>query len=229
MKVVAVTGFVPDAFPARHLSPQQFADLGQRLRDAVGDRLVVHERRWGDCWAADLVRTIPGLLPSCVSPPADRFATPEDMVRSNVVLLERFRWLEETAAGLEADDVVVWIEWSILKQRGVTPEILRGFLDAIERDPPTAITGPGCWPVSLVNDNEAHWRFVGSCLIVPVPLAAPLRAAVLGVASLRAMLTHRLSWDMNTLAFVELLSVLPFQWYPAGHDETQFTRYGERQ
>lgn len=229
MSVVAVTGFVPDAFPARHLSPEQFAGLGQRLRDALGSRLVVHERAWGDCWAAEMVRRIPDLLPSCANPPADRFATPGDMVRSNVVLLERFRWLAETTATLGPGDTVVWIEWSILKQAGVTPEILRAFLDAVERDPPAAITGPGCWPLSPIDDREAHWRFVGSCLVVPARLAGDLYSAVVGVVLTRTATTRRLSWDMNSLAYVELLGVLPFAWYPAGHDETQFTRYGERQ
>jgi hypothetical protein len=45
------------------------------------------------------------------------------------------------------------------------------------------------------------------------------------VASLRARLTGRLSWDMNTMAYVELLEALPVRWYPANHDQTQFTNY----
>lgn len=229
MAVTIVTGYVPDAFPARHLSQQQFAELGERLVEAIGPGRMSRMRTpWDECWAAEIVRKNPGILPSCANPPADRFATPGDMVRSNVVLLQRFLWLAWAAEDLPPDDTVAWIEWSVMKQTGVTAEVLRGFVEAVDRDPPTAITCPGCWPVSLVNDSDAHWRFVGSCFLMPARMAAPLFTAVKFIATMRAEITGRLSWDMNTLAIVELASVLPFQWYPAGHDATQFTRYGER-
>jgi hypothetical protein len=51
--------------------------------------------------------------------------------------------------------------------------------------------------------------------------------AVREVVTLRTEMTGRLSWDMNTMAYVELLDVLPVRWYPANHDETQFARYGK--
>jgi hypothetical protein len=227
MKAMAVTGFVHAPFPARHLTPGRCADLGGRLKAALGDRLHAFNAGWRleDCWAYRLLEANPGLLPSCANPPADRFHTPHDMTRSNIVLLQRYWWMRQAAEFYPDVDVFAWIEYTVLKQNGVTEDVLRSFVDDLERQPCNAITLPGCWPKGPVNDAEAHWRFVGSCWICPRQLAAPLFDAVETVASLRARLTGRLSWDMNTMAYVELLEALPVRWYPANHDETQFTHY----
>jgi hypothetical protein len=103
---------------------------------------------------------------------------------------------------------------------------LAGFADALERTPIDAVTLPGCWPKGVINDAEAHWRFVGSCWVCPARLAGDVYRAVREVVTLRTEMTGRLSWDMNSMAYVELLDILPIHWYPANHDQTQFTNYG---
>ena len=131
MKSLIVTGFVPDAFPAKHLSQEEFRTLGERLKAALGDRVRAFETPFRDCWAAREIlrrddygdRT--DLLPSCANPPADRFSTPQDMVRSNVVLLQRFSWLWSAFVERQDTEVLAWVEWSALKQRGVTEEVLQ--------------------------------------------------------------------------------------------------------
>lgn len=225
MSAILVTGFVPDAYPAKHLSASECRDLGDRLADAAGDRLVAYEDPWLGCWAADLVRRHRVRLPSSRFLPTDRFESPEDYVRSNVVLLQRFQWLARAAAAHPEADTLAWVEWTVLKQNGVTPEVIRQFVADLDRHPCRGIAAPGCWPMSPIDDGEAHWRFVGSCLVVDRTCVHPLLTAIQTVASLRIALTGKISWDMNTLAYVELLGVLPFRWYAANHDETQFTRY----
>jgi hypothetical protein len=227
MKAMAVTGFVHNPFPARHLTQGQCADLGGRLRDALGVRLHTFQAaRLEDCWAHRLLRENPALMPSCASPPADRFHEPADMTKSNVVLLQRYEWVRRAAELYPDVDVFAWVEYTVLKQRNVTPDVLRSFMDALEQHPCDSVTLPGCWPKGVINDADAHWRFVGSCWVCPRHLIGSVFDAVETVASLRTRLTGRLSWDMNTMAYVELLDVLPVRWYPAGHDETQFTHYG---
>jgi len=232
MKSMIVTGFVPDAFPAKHLSQEKFRALGERLKAALGDRVRAFETSFDNCWATrEILRDETGkplpVMPSCAEVPADRFATPEDMVRSNAVLLQRFEWLFDAACPRHvAPEVLAWVEWSALKQRGVTEEVLQKFADDLERLPPFhGVCAPGCWPLCPIDDSIAHWRFVGSCFVVHRDFVWKLFEAVRGVATLRASVTGKISWDMNTLAFVELLNVIPFRWYKADHDETQFLNY----
>ena len=228
MKALCVTGFVDNPFPARHLSQTDCRGLGGLVKAALGERLHAFDEGWTlpQCWAYRLLERNPGLVPSCANPPADRFATPADMVRSNIVLLQRYFWMAAAAAARPDVDVLAWVEYTVLKQRGVTPEVLAGFADALERTPCDAVTLPGCWPKGVIDDARAHWRFVGSCWVCPARLAGDVYRAVRDVVTLRTEMTGRLSWDMNSMAYVELLDILPIRWYPANHDETQFTHYG---
>ena len=226
MKAMCVSGFVPNAFPARHLTGDQCRAYGDRLWAALGDHLVAFDGwPFDDCWAADLLDEIPGLMPSCASPPADRFAQPQHMTLSNVVLLQRYNWMWQASVMHPDVDVFAWVEWTCLKQRGVTEDVLRRFVELLHAGPCREVTLPGCWPKGVIDDSEAHWRFVGSCWVCPRELTLNVAATVKTVASLRARLTGKLSWDMNTMAYVELLDCLPIRWYRANHDETQFLEY----
>jgi hypothetical protein len=225
MKARIVTGFVPDAFPAKHLSQEQFRSLGARLKDAAGDCLMAFETPFAECWVPQKL-DLRQLLPSCANPPADRFATPQDMVRSNAVLLQRFQWLYEAAAADDDAEVLAWVEYSALKQTNVTEDVIRQFArDLQEVKPFDGVCAGGCWPIGPINDSEAHWRFVGSCFVVHADWVLDLYEAVREVVLTRTSITGRLSWDMNTLAFVEILNVIPFKWFKANHDETQFLNY----
>jgi hypothetical protein len=225
MKARIVTGFVPDAFPAKHLSQEQFRSLGQRLRSAAAGCLVEFETPFVECWVPQTL-TLEDKLPSCRNYPADRFATAQDMVRSNAVLLQRFWWLYEAAITCTDSDVFAWVEYSALKQTNVTEEVIGQFARDLQEVPPfDGVCAGGCWPLQPFDDSEAAWRFVGSCFVVHRNWAESLFEAVRAVATTRARITGRLSWDMTTLAYVELLNCIPFKWFKANHDETQFLNY----
>jgi hypothetical protein len=177
------------------------------------------------CWAKQLLDQNPGLLPSCANPPADRFHTPQDMVRSNIVLLQRYEWMAMAAETHPDVDVFAWVEYTCLKQRGMNEDVLVRFMSLLETKDYDAVSLPGCWPKGPINDSEAHWRFCGSCWVSPARYVRDVYKMVKLVASTRALLTGKLSWDMNTMAYVELLDVLPIRWYAANHDETQFLNY----
>ena len=228
-KVMGVTGFVADAFPARHLDGAAFRQLGEELKDAAAGRIVAFDEGWSlrDCWAHRFLDEIPDLRASDPSPPADRYADPRDALLSNIVLLQRFEWMRLAAERNPDVDVFVWLEYSVLKQRGVTADVVRRYLDTTELVEVDAITAPGEWERSPVVDSRIHWRFAGSTWMCPRALVAPLADAVRDLVALRAPLTRTLTWDVNTLALVELLDVLPFRWYRGGHDETQFRGFGD--
>lgn len=227
MKAMAVTGFIPNAFPAKHLSAEKCLSLGSRLKDAIPGRLHAFDEGWTlpQCWAHKFAIDNPNLQPSDINPPEDRFARPQDAAISNIVLLQRYEWMYLASLLYPDVDVFAWIEYTVLKQNNVTPKVIFDFMNRIETEHHDAVSLPGCWDKSPVNDSCAHWRFVGSCWVCPRRYVEPVYNAVKTVASLRTRMTGKISWDMNTMAYVELLDVLPIRWYRAGHDETQFSNY----
>ena len=227
MTAMVVTGFVKDAFPAKHLSYDQFFELGRRLKAALPGRIVAYDTNWSlnKCWAHGFIEQYPAVIASDPHPPADRYETQLDALISNVVLLQRYFWLLQATRDFPDVDTFAWLEYSILKQHGVTEDQVITFANQIERYQFDAISYPGQFPKQPFVDNRAHWRFSGSTFVCPRKYVEPLFYAIRGVATLRADLTGHLSWDMNTAAFVELLDVLPFRWYPGAHDETQLTNF----
>lgn len=226
-KVMAVTGFVPNAFPAKHLSEQKCRELGQGIKNALGNKLCSFDKGWDleNCWAFNLLLKNPELICSDINPPTDRYENAKDAAKSNIVLLQRYEWMG-VAKHLYPDvDVFAWIEYTALKQSGVTEDSLRQFIDLIENNYHDAISLPGMWDKKPVDDRFAHWRFAGSAWVCPQQYVDPLEHAIKTIASLRSNITGKISWDMNTMAFVELLDILPIRWYRADHNETQFTNF----
>lgn len=132
------------------------------------------------------------------------------------------------AAELHPDvDVFVWIDYSVFKQPGVTAEVIRDYLDAIETTPIDAVNAPGVWPKVAIDDSRPHWRVVASTWICPRDLVVPLADLANLVLQIRTTHTGKITWDANTLSHLELLDVLPFRWYLGNHDQTQFTGFGE--
>lgn len=224
---MAVTGFVDNAFPARHLTQNQARDYGERLKAALAGRICAFDDGWSleDCWAHRFLEENPALLPSDVAPPSDRFASPADAARSNIVLLQRFEWMRMAAERHPDAEVFAWIEYTVLKQRNVTETVVVDFMDVLESAAVDAVTLPGMWPKQPIDDRYAHWRFAGSCWVAPRSLVPVVEDSVKTVSSLRTRHTGAVSWDMNTMAYVELLDVMPIRWYAADHDHTQFSHF----
>lgn len=226
-KVLAVTGFVSGAFPAKHLTEAQCRDLGDRLKAALPDRLISFDNDWRlqDCWGWQLMKNNPQLKPACANITADRFETPTHEAISNIILLQRFEWMRLAGIARPDVDAFAWVEYTIMKQRNVDPGVVQNYLDAIAKRPYDAVSFPGCWDKKLIDDSQAHWRFCGSTWVCPRAYLENVAHAVKTVATLRAQLTGKVSWDMNTMAYVELLDVLPIRWYAADHGAPQFTNY----
>lgn len=226
MKVKIFNGFVPDAFPAKHQSQDQMRDWLVRLQ---GTAPVTHFTTSLDmCWAHDMVRA---LLPETVlsadhpNEPKDRYADPAHAMISQVVLCQRFQWIAAAAATEQDVDIWAWVEPTIFKQRGVTPDVIRQFLKDIEDVPFDAISLPGIWHKQPIQDHINHWRFAGSVWVCPAKYAYKVTYAMKALITLRTRMTHRLCWDNSSWSYAELLNILPMRWYPGNHDQTQFTGY----
>lgn len=225
MKVKIFNGFVPNAFEAKHQTSDQMQNWISRLR-AVAP--VEHFRtQLQNCWAYDMVRDIGPQVRSADHPnePADRYASPQDAVISQIVLCQRFQWLSDAAAAQPDVDIWAWVEPTIFKQRGVAEPVIERFLNEVENVPFNAISLPGIWPKQLIVDCIAHWRFAGSVWVCPAKHAKKVTETMRTLITLRTRLTNRLCWDMSSWAYAELLNILPMRWYPGNHDETQFTGY----
>ena len=226
-RAMAVTGYVANAFPAKHLSDEQFRALGGRLKHALAGKIHAFDDHWRleDCWAWSLLKENPALMPSDVNPPSDRFHEPQHAAISNIVLLQRYDWMRRAGELYPDVDVFAWIEYSVLKQRNVNEGVLQQFMQTLEEKSFDAVSLPGVHEKGPIDDSRAHWRFCGSCWVCPRKYLGKVFEAVRTVATLRARMTGKISWDMNTMAYVELLDVLPIRWYAASHDETQFANF----
>ncbi len=226
-KSMAVTGFVSKAFPAKHLSEEQCLEYGNRLKKSIPSRITAFDEGWKieDCWAYQLYKNNPHLMPSDSNPPSDRFATAKHAAISNIVLLQRYEWMRLAAEGNPDVDVFAWIEYTVLKQRNVTEQVIQNFMNTIEEKQFDAVSLPGCWEKKPINDSAAHWRFCGSAWVCPRKYIDRVTEAIKTVASLRTKMNGKISWDMNTMAYVELLDILPIRWYAGNHDETQFSQF----
>lgn len=223
MTTKVFTGYFP-AFPAKHLSEAQFRALGKKLIDAADPLVFGDKYSVENCWASQYLKLIPDLMPSDRAPAPDRFKTPQDMVRSNIAILQRFQWLAMAAADPEVD-TWVWLEYTIMKQPGVTAAVIQKFLKDVETRKFDAISIPGCWPKGPMDDGAICWRFCGSAWVCPRKYARILWESVQAVVDLRTSATRTLSWDVNTLAYLELLDILPIRWYQGDHNATQLTNY----
>jgi hypothetical protein len=157
--------------------------------------------------------------------PRDRYACPQDAVRSQCVLHERFHWLLRAHHLHPEVETWVWLEPTIFKQRGITHELVQQFLQDVETHPVDAISLPGIWPKMAINDPINHWRFAGSCWVCPAKYAHDVYYTARDLVHLRTRCTNRLCWDNSSWSYLELLNVLPMRWYPGNHDETQMTGY----
>jgi hypothetical protein len=146
-------------------------------------------------------------------------------VISQCVLHQRFRWLMEAAMDQPSVNTWVWLEPTIFKQRGITGDVIRQFLQDVETYPVDAISLPGVWDKVPVRDHINHWRFCGSAWVCPRKYVGPVWQAVATLVPMRTRLTHRICWDNSTWSYLELLNILPMRWYPGNHDETQLTGY----
>lgn len=226
MTPLVVTAYVP--LDVKHLTPQQYRDLGTRMLNATDGRYHFFDQfPLSDCW---LFKENPPMVPAAPTP-ADRYATPEDYVRSNIVQHSRTQWALAAVEAHPDTDVVVWLDYGILKQgywnqRPVEPRHIKNLLDKIERRKTMEdIPFPGIEGRQPINVHGNNWRFCGSTHIWPVKYLKAIDKAYR--TSLREFIdTFKCTpLDLVIWPSVEYYSGLPFRWYKADYDCTQLTEF----
>lgn len=153
--------------------------------------------------------------------------TPKNTVEYHCVQHQKFIWIYEAYknAVLEHPDNYIWIDYGILHVPGVTLDTVLRYLRRVAAfDPGTDISIPGCWPkADVIGGEYPVWRFCGGLMKVPASLVPKFCVSAMTLAAYQMKKTRRAEWEVNTLARLEQLDLLPIRWYQADHNSTMFT------
>lgn len=218
-KVKVVTGFVPIVNHPR--TAAEYGKLGERLGE-----LPVHihpfYQRVEDTWLWKFVSTLPFRVTH-----AEADNPLKNTLAYHCVQHQKFQWLIDAMEQDSDSDVFVWIDYGIYSVPGLEREPIVEFLARVKRND---LAIPGCWSkfdnrVIHPNDDQPNWRFCGGVMVVDRRDIPMLYNAVKLMACQRIMQTHKATFEVNTLARVDMQGVMNIRWYKADHDNSLFTGY----
>lgn len=212
MRARLVTGYVP--IPNHTRGPEVYGELGERL-GGVPVRKAAFYQRVEDTWLYKFVRSLPTL------PRASEHDNPaKNTLAYHCVQHQKTEWLLAAVEKYPDDDVYVWVDYGIFHQPGISNEAIFNFMERVKDD---AIYAPGCWDKPAVVESATPcWRFCGSVLAVPRKFVPMLHFACMRTAMKHIRQTNNVEWEINTWARVEKKDKLPWRWYPADHNVSQF-------
>lgn len=222
-KIKVVTGYIP--IPGvQNVDQAGFRELGTRLKLCCTEAQVNVEafdmttpKSLEYCWLLRWLSRQPwNEQVKCSDPAPDpvRFANPGVKLISNIVMHQKYEWLALAAINDPEPDVLVWIDYGVLKQEKMTEDTVIQCLARIAAAPTGhEIIAPGVRPTVEEPDPLQSWdRFCGSLVIVP-------RSALFNLArhmKLDAMKTiaesKMVTIETNTLARLEFQGVIPIRW-----------------
>jgi FkbM family methyltransferase len=212
--LAVVTGYVQ--IPGHPRSDAEYDLLGSQLGALRAAPVRVFRCALEDCWLHEHVRDRHVEHAVSDNPKKNSLAY-------HVVQHQKTAWLTQALETDPRAEVLVWIDYGIFHQRGVTAEVIDDFLRRIRAQPEIAI--PGCTLGPSGSFEQPDWRFCGSSLVVPRDLVRGFHEAVREVTLERIATTARVTWEINDWAEVERRKMVPIRWYAASHDLTQFTNY----
>lgn len=223
MVVRVVTGFVPLKDHPRKLEEYKF--LGERLGTGVGMKIsqpiLTMYGDLSDCWFANYLADSQKHVQVAV---ADNPA--KNTLGYHCVQHQKTEWLYAASKLDTVSDVFVWIDFGIFSVPGVTEELIIQAVKRAEHEKAIAI--PGCWDTpGDRGDEHPCWRFCGGFLVVPRPYVFALDVAMKAETLAHLDRTNTVTWEVNTLARLELQRKLPLWWFAADHNEKMFANYPE--
>lgn len=227
-KVKAVTAWTPAGITSHQYPDGRREALLARLTAACDGALKVYDPfPWGDIW---LVQENPPWKAANMRA-VDRFPTDDDHIKSNIIQ----HWRTQAAMNLLAEDptldVIVWLDYGVMKQGAwrnnpVTEDHIRLFLQRIEKHGPfNNIPFPGIEARKPVSDTGDNWRFVGSTHIWPTRYLPAIHRSYVFECRRFIRRTGTVPLDLAIWPAVEANSGLPFQFYQAEYDASQFTGF----
>lgn len=228
LNVTVTSAYIP--LEVRHLSRQQYEEYGARLKEACGDRACFYDKGFelSDCWLSGH----PGILDMkpATATPSDRYATPADHVKSHIIQHSRTQWALRALLERPQSDVIVWLDYAILKQGGwrnnpVTEDHVRAFLDKVAAGKWSGIPFPGITAPEPVKPQGNNWRFCGSTHIWPVQYLPAIHKTYRAKLLEFLRVYDCVPLDLAIWPMVERDSGLPFRFYQAQYDASQLTDF----
>jgi len=233
MRAKIVTAFVP-LEGMLHFKPEDYHAYADRMEKAAAGRF----RRYNPypleaCWLYDWLEKRDWLeLPPATNAAPDRYPTPNHFVKSNIVQHQRTTWMAMAAAEDPATDVLIWLDYALLKQGwqwdghpGVEEHHITEFLTKIENSRFQDIPFPGIWPRGPIDDRGDNWRFCGSTHIIPRRWLHYVDWYYKFECKRFVERTKTVPLDLPIWATLEQTTNLPFRFYQANHDATQLTAF----
>ena len=227
-RVRVVTGYVP--LTVKHLSPGLYGELGAQLintcRGAGVDVQVFENFPYEDCWLAKEHPPMRGANPRA----EDRFDTDEQHAKSNIVCNQFVEWGWKSYKERPDVDIIVFMVYTVLRQgdftgRHVLPGHIFNFLQSVKLDAFEGIPFPGITQGAPIDPRGHNWRFCGSTHIWPVKYLKDIRRSYKEHARQVVKECKAIPLDLAVWPLVERDSGLPFHWYQAEYDYTQFTNF----
>ncbi len=221
-KVKVVTAYVDLGLAKR--PSEEFHELGNRLISACGSAVRYPNFPFDDLWLAK--EKPPWVAANARAP--DRFETDEEHVRSNIVQHSPVQWLRAAYDTDPSPDIFVWISYTVLKQgaftgKPVKEEHISKFIEKLENWTPDCIPFPGILEKKPVNPHGDNWRFCGSTLIIPKQYLLQVEHSY-KYNCMEFIRRHgSIPIDLAIWPSVEENSGLPWRFYRAEYDSTQFT------
>lgn len=229
MKVRVVTAYVP--LKVKHLTEAQYNQLGCELTNAVVQvaPMRIYDGTLEDLWLYQ--RGNYPLMPA--NPvPLDRYTGPAMNVASNIIQHNRTTWAMRAFEESPDTDVIVWLDFGILKQgewrsNKITGEHVKNFLRKVEStpEPMDFIPFPGISQPEEVLPVGNNWRFCGSTHIWPTKFLPDIDKAYKNELIKWMDRNQTTPLDLPIWALVEQNSGLPFRWYQAEYDASQLDNY----
>lgn len=214
VQLVVVTGYVQLLDNPR--THEEYARLGGRLGELREAPVLPFRCKLEDCWL-----DMPTRCKDVKHAVADN---PRKNTRAyHVVQHQKTAWLLQAREIAPRADVLVWLDYGIFHQPGVTAHAIDDFLRVVRTRPAFAI--PGAWEQSSGAVDWPDWHFCGSTIVVPSEHLHTFHKAVRSVTLERLDRDNFLTWEVNDWSTAERQGDLPIQWYKADHDQTQFTNY----
>lgn len=225
-RVRVVTGYVP--LKVQHMNPLEFHEHGDRLELAVRDHCkmtVFRDFPYEKCWLAKEDPPRIGGNPRA----EDRFASDEEHVRSNVVCNQFVEWAWQAYKKHPKTDVIVAMTYTVMKQGDFTgarvqADHIQDFLERVKTYDFKDVPFPGI-SSGQYEPLGHNWRFCGSTHIWPTKWLKKIRHDYKEAVRTYIEVYERTPLDLAIWPLVETNSSVPFRWYQAEYDATQFTNF----